>query len=61
METRERWCYLVPLDDHVEGDVFVASAARLDGLDAISGKLHVILGDGGGVEPDERLDQFRLG
>ena len=46
----------VPLDDHVEGNVFVASTARLDGPDTLPGQLHVVIGYGARVEPRERLN-----
>ena len=56
-----RKIYLIPLDDHVERDVFVSSVARWDCLYALSGQSHVLLGDSAGVEPHERLNQLVLG
>ena len=49
------------MKNHVERDVFVASAARLDNVDALPGQLHLFLRHTRGVETDERLDQPSLG
>ena len=56
-----RRIYLIPEKNHVERDVFVASAARLDNVDALPGQLHLFLRHTRGVETDERLDQPSLG